>query len=145
MENVRKHVFVVFAVLIFLTGATGAAEKDAEIPPEREKVIVYYFHGTYRCPSCTKIEKWSYEAIKDSFPKALREDRLLWKPVNVDKPESRHFVKEYSLFTKSLIITEVKGEKQTKWKNLDKVWRLLRDQEIFFAYVTQEVRNYMDN
>ena len=145
MENVRKHVFVVFAVLIFLVGAAGAAEKDADIPPERDKVIVYYFHGTYRCPSCTKIEKWSYEAIKDSFPKALKEDRLLWKPVNVDKPENTHFIKEYSLFTKSLIITEVKGDQQTKWKNLDKVWRLLRDQEKFFAYVTQEVRNYMDN
>ncbi len=145
MENVRKHVFVVFAVLVFLTGATGAAEKKAEIPSEREKVIVYYFHGTYRCPSCTKIEKWSYEAIKDSFPKALKEDRLLWKSVNVEKPENRHFIKEYSLFTKSLIITEVKGEKQTKWKNLDKVWRLLRDEEKFSAYVTQEVKNYMDN
>ena len=145
MGNVRKHVFVVFAVLIFLTGATGAAEKDAEIPSEREKVIVYYFHGTYRCPSCTKIEKWSYEAIKHSFLKALEEDRLLWKPVNVDKPENSHFVQEYSLFTKSLIITEMKGEKQTKWKNLDKVWRLLSDQEKFSAYVTQEVKNYMDN
>ena len=145
MKNVRKHVFVVFAVLIFLTGATGAAEKDAKIPSEREKVIVYYFHGTYRCPSCTKIERMAHEAIKGSFPKALKEDRLLWKPVNVDKPENRHFIKEYSLFTKSLIITEIKGEKQTKWKNLDKVWRLLRDQKKFFAYVTQEVRNYMDN
>ena len=145
MENVRKHVFVVFAVLIFLTGATGAAEKDAEIPSEREKVIVYYFHGTYRCSLCTTTERMVYEAIKGSFPKALKEDRLLWKPVNVDKPENRHFIKEYSLFTKSLIITEIKGEKQTKWKNLDKVWRLLRDQEKFSAYITQEVKNYMDN
>lgn len=145
MGNVRKHVFVIFAVLIFLTGETGAAEKDVNISSERARIIVYYFHGTYRCPSCTKIEKWSYEAIKHSFLKALKEGRLLWKPVNVDKPENRHFVKEYSLFTKSLIITEVKGEKQTKWKNLDKVWRLLRDQENFSAYVTQEVKNYMDN
>lgn len=145
MGNVRKHVFVIFAVLIFLTGETGAAEKDVKISSERARIIVYYFHGTYRCPSCTKIEKWSYEAIKHSFLKALKEGRLLWKPVNVDKPENRHFVKEYSLFTKSLIITEVKGEKQTKWKNLDKVWRLLRDQEKFSAYVTKEVKNYMDN
>ncbi|MGD9246139.1 MAG: nitrophenyl compound nitroreductase subunit ArsF family protein [Desulfobacterales bacterium] len=145
MGNVRKHVFVIFAVLIFLTGETGAAEKDAKISSEGARIIVYYFHGTYRCPSCTKIEKWSYEAIKHSFLKELKEGRLLWKPVNVDKPENRHFVKEYSLFTKSLIITEVKGEKQTKWKNLDKVWQLLRDQEKFSAYVTQEVKNYMDN
>ena len=145
MENARKLVFVVFAVLFFLAGATGAAEKDAKIPSESEKVIVYYFHGTYRCPSCTKIERMAYKAIKGSFPKALKEDRLLWKPVNVDKPENKHFIKEYSLFTKSLIITEIKGEKQTKWKNLDKVWRLIRDQEKFSAYVTHEVKNYMDN
>jgi hypothetical protein len=145
MGNVRKYVFVIFAVLIFLTGETGAAEKDAKISSERGRIIVYYFHGTYRCPSCTKIEKWSYEAIKHSFLKALKEGRLLWEPVNVDKPENRHFVKEYDLFTKSLIITEVKGEKQMKWKNLDKVWQLLRDQEKFSAYVTQEVKNYMDN
>ena len=145
MKKVRAHVFVLFAALLFLTSQTGAAEKIATDSSERETVIVYYFHGTNRCPSCTKIENWSYEAIKDSFPKALNEDRLLWKPVNVDKPENRHFIKEYSLSTKSLIITEVKGDKQTKWKNLDKVWRLLRDQEKFFAYVTQEVRNYMDN
>lgn len=145
MEIVRKYAFVILAFLIFLTGVSDAAEKEAETPSEREKIIVYYFHGTYRCPSCTKIENWSYEAIKASFPKALQEDRLLWKPVNVDKPENRHFITEYSLVTKSLIITKVKGEKQAKWKNLDKVWLLLRDQEKFFAYVTQEVRTYMDN
>jgi hypothetical protein len=144
MEGVRKHFFVIFAILIFLTGATGAAEKKTEIPSEREKVIVYYFHGTYRCPSCTKIEKWSYGAIKDFFPKELKKGRLLWKPVNVEKPENRHFIKEYSLVTKSLIITRVKGDKQTKWENLDKVWRFLGDQEKFFAYVTQKVRSYMD-
>ncbi|MBU3916661.1 hypothetical protein KKA14_14100 [bacterium] len=145
MKNAKKHVFAVFAVLIFLTGTTGASEKQTEIPSEKEKIIVYYFHGSYRCPSCAKIEKWSYEAIKDSFPKALKENRLLWKPVNVEKPENSHFIKKYNLFTKSLIITEVKGEKQTKWKNLEKVWLLLRDQREFFAYVTQEVRNYLDN
>ena len=145
MGNVRKHVFVIFAVLVFLTGETGAAKKDAKISSEKASIIVYYFHGTYRCPSCTKIEKWSYEAIKHSFLKALKEGTLVWKPVNVDKPENRHFIKEYNLLTKSLIITEVKSEKQTKWKNLDKVWRLLRDQEKFSAYVTQEVKNYMDN
>ncbi|RZB33713.1 MAG: hypothetical protein SRB2_03824 [Desulfobacteraceae bacterium Eth-SRB2] len=77
MGNVRKHVFIIFAVLIFLTGETGAAEKNAKISPERARIIVYYFHGTYRCPSCTKIEKWSYEAIKHSFLKALKEGRLL--------------------------------------------------------------------
>jgi len=145
MANISKLVFVMFTVLVFLSGETGAAEKDTGIPPIRGKVIAYYFHGKYRCPSCKKIENWSYEAIKNSFPKALKEGRLLWKPANIDKPENRHFVKEYGLYTKTLIIKEVKGEKQTKWKNLDKVWQLLSDQEEFSVYVTQEVKKYLEN
>ena len=145
MENIRTHVLFVFTIIIFLIGTMGATEKDTEISSEKEKVVVYYFHGTYRCPSCTKIEKWSYQAIKDSFPKALKEGSLLWKPINVEKPENKHFIKQYSLFTKSLIITEVKAGKQIRWKNLNKVWELLRHQQKFFSYVTEEVRDYLEN
>ena len=145
MRVFSKLIYMGVIVLALVVGEICAADEKTKTPAEEGKFIAYYFHGTYRCPSCTKIEKWSYEAIKNSFPKALKEGRLLWKPVNVDKPKNRHFIKEYGLFTKSLIITEVKGEKQTKWKNLDKVWQLLRDQEKFSAYVIQEVKKYLGN
>jgi hypothetical protein len=144
MENIRKLFCIIFSVLIFMTGETGAVEKKAEMSSEKTKIVAYYFHTTYRCPSCTKIEKWSYEAIKTSFPKALEEDRLVWKVINVDEPENKHFVKEYNLYTKSLIISEVIGEKQVKWKNMDKVWQLLRNQEKFVAYVTHGVKEYLE-
>jgi hypothetical protein len=145
MKHHKGLILVGFAVFVFLAGKIAASERGAEIPAEGVKIIAYYFHGTYRCASCTKIEKWSYEAIRNSFPAALKEGKLLWRPVNVEKPENRHFVKQYSLFTKSLIVTEMKGEKQIRWKNLSEVWKLLRNQEKFFSYVTQEVRNYLEN
>jgi len=145
MKVFSKLIYTGIIVLVLLAGEIAATEEKTKISAKEGKFIVYYFHGTYRCFSCTKIEKWSYKAIKNSFPKALKQGRLLWKLVNIDKPENRHFVKEYGLFTKSLIITEVKGKKQTKWKNLDKVWQLLRDQEKFSVYVTQEVKKYLGN
>jgi len=133
-----------FALVLF-TGKIAALEKGTEAPSEDRKIIAYYFHGTYRCSSCTKIEEWSYEAIRNSFPEALEEGKLLWKPVNVEKPENKHFAKEYNLYTKSLIIVEMDGKKQIRWKNLTKVWERLRNQQKFFSYVTQEVRDYLEN
>ena len=145
MKNHKRLIFVGVAVFVFLAGKITASETVAEIPSEEVKIVAYYFHGTFRCPSCTKIENWSYEAIKNSFPTALEEGKLLWRPVNVEKPENKHFVEQYNLFTKSLIITEVKGGKQTRWKNLNKVWELLRNQEKFFSYVTEEVRSFLEH
>jgi hypothetical protein len=144
MKNHNKLIFGV-AVFVLLAGRIAAPETVAEIPSEEEKIVAYYFHGTFRCSSCTKIENWSYEAIKSSFRTALEEGKLLWRPINVEKPENKHFIKQYSLFTKSLIITEVKGGKQIRWKHLNKVWELLRNQEKFFSYVTQEVRSYLEH
>ena len=144
MANIKKLVFVVFSVLIFLAGETGAGDKETEMPSEKAKIVVSYFYTTYRCPSCETIEKWSHEAITDSFSEALKEGRLIWRAVNVDKPENKHFIKDYNLFTKSLIISELKGEKEMKWENMDKVWQLLRDQEKFFSYVTLGVKKYLE-
>lgn len=145
MNNDKRLILVGVAFLVFLGGAMAAPETVAETSCGEVKIVAYYFHGTFRCPSCTKIEKWSYEAIRKSFPTALEQGRLLWKPVNLEEPENKHFVEQYSLFTKSLIITEVKGEKEIRWKNLNRVWELLGNQEKFFSYVTQEVRDYLEH
>jgi len=145
MKNDKRLILVGVAFFVFLAGTLAAPETVAEIPCGEVKIVAYYFHGTFRCPSCTKIEKWSYEAIRKSFPTALEEGTLLWKPVNLEEPGNKHFVEQYSLFTKSLIITEVKGGKQIRWKNLNRVWELLGNQEKFFNYVTHEVRDYLEN
>lgn len=146
MRSRKKLILIVgLSVLVLFTGKTTALEEGAEAPSENRKIIAYYFHGTYRCSSCIKIEEWSYEAIRNGFSAALEEGKLLWKPVNIEKPENRHFTKEYNLYTKSLIIVEMNGKNQVRWKNLTKVWELLRNQQKFFSYVTQEVGVYLEN
>ena len=107
------------------------------------RVIAYYFHTTYRCASCRSIEAYSREAIESAFADELKDGRLVWKVVNVEVKGNEHFVKDYQLFTKSVVLVdEVKG-KQARWKNLDKVWELLGDKEEFQSYVTAETRAYL--
>lgn len=114
-------------------------ESDAS----ESKIIVYYFHRTYRCPSCLQIEAWSFDAIQESFAQALEQGRIIWETIDVDKPENSHFIREYQVSTQSLIIVEMTGKKQKRYKNLEKVWEYLPDQQAFYEYVTHEVNKFL--
>lgn len=124
------------------TVAPQATAAPASEPP-RTKVVVYYFHGTYRCQSCTTIEMYTEEAVKEAFAAELKSGALEWKAVNVETPETQHFIQDYKLYTKSVIVSEVADDKEQRWKNLAKVWELLHNEKTFKDYVKQEIAAYL--
>ena len=107
------------------------------------RVIAYYFHTTSRCASCRSIEAYSREAIESAFADELKDGRLVWKVVNVEVKGNEHFVKDYGLYTKSLVLVNENRGKRTQWKNLEKVWQLLQDKDRFLRYVQDETRPYL--
>ena len=107
-----------------------------------ETVIAYYFYTTMRCPSCHKIETWSHEAVEKGFAPAIKAKRLVWRMVNVDEPKNKHFVKDYQLYTKSVVLVAMRDGRQTRWKNLPKVWELLGSKAAFQTYVQTEARAF---
>ena len=129
--------------------AGAAGEKVTERPTivtpgvHSHRVIVYYFHTTQRCASCRAIEAYSREAIEAAFAAELAEGRLVWKPVNLDVKGNGHFIEDYKLFTKSLILVNENRGKPAQWKNLEKVWQLLPDKAKFLRYVQEEARAYL--
>jgi hypothetical protein len=106
-------------------------------------VVVYYFHGHNRCSSCIFIEEQTRIALQTSFAQALKDGRLVWRPLNVELPENRHFVKDYQLYTKSVIVAEVVGGREVRWKNLPKVWEFLMNKSRFHDYIRSEVQAYL--
>ena len=63
--------------------------------------------------------------------------------LNVDEPENKHFIDEYGLYTKSVVLSDLKNGNQAKWKNLDQVWNLIGREDEFKAYIAKEVRAYL--
>jgi thiol-disulfide isomerase/thioredoxin len=118
-----------------------AAGKGTDAPSH--KVIVYYFHGTARCPTCMKFEAFTQEIMKDSFADATENGRLELRIVNVDEPENKHFLQDYQLYTKSVVLSDTRGGEQKRWKNLEKIWELHPDKDAFFEYVRNEVDSYL--
>jgi hypothetical protein len=109
-----------------------------EVKAHNAKVIAYYFHGTFRCTTCRTIEEYSHDAIQTYFAKELGNGSLEFRPVNVEEPENKHFIQDYQLVSKSLVLSLVSDGKEKKWKNLADVWKLVRDKEKFFQRAGRE-------
>jgi hypothetical protein len=107
------------------------------------KVIAYYFHGTSRCTTCRTIERYSNEAIERYFAQELKNRTLEFKPINVEEPENRHYIQDYQLYTRSLVLVLYKDDKQLKWKNLSEVWTYVSDKEKFYQYVKDETERFL--
>ena len=106
-------------------------------------VVAYYFHRTFRCPSCLAIEALSLEALQSGFEQALRDGALEWLTVNIDEPGGEDFVNDFDLSTSSLVIADMQNGKQVKWKKLEEVWKLKDDRDAFVKYVQDEVATYL--
>lgn len=107
------------------------------------KVIAYYFHGTFRCSTCRTIEKYSKEAIETYFASELKNGTLEFKPINVEEPENRHYIQDYQLYTRSLVLALYKDNKQDGWENLPDIWFYVRDREKFYQYVKDETERFL--
>lgn len=109
-------------------------------PGEQRHIIVYYFHGNARCPTCFKLEKIAKSEIETDFGDAIKAGTLEWKTVNVEDKGSEHFNDDYKLYTKSVIISIQQDGKEASWKNLEKIWQLVHEEPAYRAYIKNEVK-----
>lgn len=124
-------------------GQSKTVAPDTTVKQEARQLVVYYFMTTYRCRSCTFIEGTTRKAIDESFADELKSGRIIFQMLNIDEPQNKHFIDEYGLFTKSVVLSDLNGGKQTKWKNLDQVWNMIGQEDPFKAYIAKEVRAYL--
>ena len=134
---------LVFVIPAFAAKTAQGSEAQASKPSHY--FTATYFHGNFRCPTCHRIETLSEAAVASNFANELKSGELVWRAVNVDEPENRHYNTDYQLYTKSLIISEIKDGKEVRWKNLEKVWNFVRNEQQFDQYVSSEIKAWMVN
>jgi hypothetical protein len=147
-KNTGYWVWLIFIILLFCVGATPQPQQSKQnklpqVTQAVDKVIVYYFHGNYRCSSCMTIERYTRESVEATFAKELKSGQIEFRSINVDLPANSHYVQDYKLFTKSVIVSDVVQGKEQRWKNLQKVWELIQNEADFKAYVKSETAAYL--
>jgi len=106
-------------------------------------IVVTYFTSDQRCKTCLKIEKLTRAAITEGFTDELASKEIIFQTINFDQPKNKHFVKDYQLAFKTVVVSERKKGKEQKWSKYDKVWELHDDQEKFSTYLQDGIRGYL--
>jgi len=152
-------------IVIFLAGlalvfsiSVAMAEDEAQTAPNdsgkviaaesnpmqaSDQVVVYYLHMNRRCMTCGKLEAYSKEAVETGFAQQLSDSSIVFKVENFEKEGNEHFAKDYKLFSQSLILSRLHDGKETEWKNLDRIWKLVGNKEEFVTYVQTEIADFV--
>ena len=129
-----------FAVSAEETSAAGSSQTPAAAQKtEQSRTQVYYFHGNIRCTTCKKIEALTKKTLEEAFAAQLKDGSVELQVVNVDETENEHFVEDYQLATRSVVVSQLKQGKEARWRRLDKVWQLVHDEPAFSDYLRTEI------
>lgn len=142
MSTVFKKIAQIHFVLIlsiFLLGMSPGLSQAEGV------VIVRYFHSDIRCETCLAFEDWSKTAV-ERFPKELKNSTLKWQVINFDDPGNKHYIKDYDLAEKSLVLIREENGKVVKWKNVEEFWDFDENQKKEFVDLVQAlISDYLKN
>ncbi|MFC1587634.1 nitrophenyl compound nitroreductase subunit ArsF family protein [Planctomycetota bacterium] len=118
--------------------------EQGDVSALSNRITIYYFHGNKRCKTCISFEAFTREAVGSGFPEALKSGKLELRIFNREDTENEHFVLDYSLISNSVIVAEIKDGKQVRWKNLERIWDLVKNKDEFTNYIRIEIKEYLE-
>jgi len=133
--------FVIIVAAVFFPGAVCAEQDKATT--DTQKIIVSYFHGDIRCHACLNIERYAEEFVKATYAREITSGTIEWRAFNFDKRGNEHYLTDYNLPSPAVILSEIRNGKETRWKNLDKIWEREADKDSFVQYIKEEIQEFM--
>ncbi len=159
MKRILTYLLIAFAMggaFIAIKNKNTANQASTEASPRQATVdmtkvsnhansgvVVTYFSSNVRCASCLKLEKLSQETIHTRFAKELALKHVQFQVLNMDLPENQHFITDYALVSKTVVVAEYKDGKVQRWVNLQDVWLKLSNPTEFDAYLTHAIAAYL--
>lgn len=111
-------------------------------PASQKTYVLYYFYNRVRCPTCLKFESTVKEILAGDLKGVVGKGILKGAFIDTDNAQDGHYINDYKLVTKAILISELVDGKETRWKNLDKIWTLAGNITALKGYILKEVRAF---
>jgi hypothetical protein len=122
----------------------SASGSSAESDVPDDCLMVYYFHGKVRCPTCNSIEQQSHDILLADYDSQLQNGQLAWKILNYEEASNASLAKQFEISMPVLVLAQRKAGQVADWRRLDRVWALVGDKPAFAQYIREEVGKMLD-
>jgi hypothetical protein len=120
--------------------AVETAPKPAQAVEKEDRVVVYYFHGDRRCPTCRGIQQTIEQAINERFAAETLSGSVVYKEINTDQPDGKTYVRQFELSFSTMVVATMKGDKTLEWENCNKVWDFATDPAKLSEYTAERIK-----
>jgi hypothetical protein len=124
-------------------GGIAAAPGSQQAETLRDGLVVYYFHGNTRCPTCESIQSQAHDTVQKDFASPLSNGEMNWKVVNYEQPTAKSLTTKFEIQMPVVVLAKMKDGQIKDWKRLDKVWALVGDKPAFTEYVRTEIERML--
>jgi len=107
-----------------------------------DKVQVFLFHATQRCPTCIAIGKLAGETVDEYFQPELKNGKIEFREINIDLPENRELAQKFQVSGSSLFINAIYNN-QDNISQDTRVWRLTQDEAQFKSYLKDKLKELL--
>ena len=134
------------AYLVFTElGARGeSAPGKHEMSAGDARLVVYYLSEGKECSTCENIEAFTLETLQTYFADQVKSGEIAWIAIDMDEPRNKHYVTEFSLYTKSVVLAKQANGARTDWKNLTEIWEHVYDKADFVEYMRSHIQSFLD-
>ena len=129
--------------------ATALAEEAVETPVvasslDAESCVIeaIYFHNTYRCVTCSKIEDEAKAIVEEIYGAELASGRLRWLAINME--DERDYINLYDLAMPSLVLIRKIGNEVVEWITLNETWSQIGSSTRFSAYIRDSFQAFTE-
>ena len=91
-------------VLIFALALTAIFQSFGQDVKEQQKVEVYYFHATMRCPTCLAVEEQTRKTLDENFSDEMKTGTVKLIVLNLEEEENKALTEQFEVGWSSLIL-----------------------------------------
>jgi frataxin-like iron-binding protein CyaY len=121
--------------------ATSVVTVKPGVTPDMTRLT--YFSSDVRCYTCVRIEEITRRTVERHFAPEIANGRVAFQVINLDRPGNAHYVRDYRLISKTVIVSDHAAGEEVRWENLQQVWIKQRDEREFETYLIDAVRRHL--
>lgn len=108
--------FITALIISFLLISCNGQNKSKNkvVNQSISKIEVLDFHSTHRCMTCNAIEKNTKYTLDTYFSDELKENKITFQVINVDKKENEKIAEKFEAAGTALMLNVIKNGKETK-------------------------------